>query len=122
MINKQIILGRVGKDAETKTIGNGQVTNFSIATSESYKDKEGNWQEKTEWHNITAYGKQAEYAGKIKKGDLIYLEGKKSTRQYESNGATKYHVETIINHFRKINAGTTAQPAVKDDDVNDLPF
>ena len=72
-VNKVILLGNVGKDPEIKVLPSGQpVANFSIATSERYKDQQGNWQDRTEWHNLTAYGKLAEIVRDyVKKGNKL---------------------------------------------------
>ena len=101
MINKQILLGRVGKDPDIKNFDNGgKIALFTLATSESYKNKDGERVENTEWHNISASNKLADIVEKyVRKGDLLYIEGKKRTRSYEANGETKYIAETILNGF-----------------------
>jgi single-strand DNA-binding protein len=72
-VNKVILLGNVGKDPEIKVLPSGQpVANFSIATSERYKDQQGNWQDRTEWHNLTAYGKLAEIVRDKESGKKVY--------------------------------------------------
>ena len=84
MKNHISLIGRVGKDPETKQLTNGVVSNFSLATSEKYKDKQGQKQEQTEWHNITAWGKTAETVDKyVKKGDMIGVEGKMTYQKWE---------------------------------------
>ena len=84
MINQVILVGRLGKAPETRYLSNNEpVCNFSIATSEKWKDKDGKQQEKTEWHNIVVYRKLAEICQQyLKKGDLVYLHGKISSRKY----------------------------------------
>lgn len=84
-MNKVQLIGRLGKDPEMKTFENGnQVVNFSLATSEKWKDKDGNTQEKTEWHRCSMFGKRAEVISKyVSSGDLFYVEGKISTRIYD---------------------------------------
>jgi len=95
-INKVILIGRIGQNPEIKKFDNNQVANFSLATSEKYKDKDGNNQEKTEWHNVSIWGKLSVIVDKYcKKGDLIYLEGKLQTRSYEKDGQKKYMTEVI---------------------------
>ena len=97
-LNKQILLGHLGRDPEIKFTQSGKaVTNFSLATSNKWKDKAGNWQEEVEWHNIVAWGKLAEIAGEYyKKGYLVYVEGSKKTRTYDDkDGGKKYVVETV---------------------------
>lgn len=92
MINKAILVGRVGKDPETRHLESGkQVTNFTLATSEKYKDKE-----ETTWHNIVIWGKLSEVADQyVKKGDLLYIEGKTSNSSYESDGVKRYVTEIV---------------------------
>ncbi|MEM4364011.1 MAG: single-stranded DNA-binding protein [Candidatus Diapherotrites archaeon] len=84
-VNKVIIVGTVGRDPEVKTFENGEIVTFSLATNENYKDKNGNPVEKTEWHNIViGIPNICEIAKKyVKKGDVIYVEGKINSRQYE---------------------------------------
>lgn len=95
-INKVMLIGRLGKDPEVKTVGQTQVANFSMATSEKYT-KDGQAQEKTEWHNIQAWGKLAEITGKyLKKGSQAFIEGKLSTRSYDDKQGVKRYVTEII--------------------------
>ncbi|CAB4132053.1 Ssb Single-stranded DNA-binding protein [uncultured Caudovirales phage] len=97
-INKAIILGRVGKDPEIRYMTNGEaVASFSIATSEKWKDKSGETQEKTEWHSVTAFRKLAEVIGEYThKGDLLYMEGKITTEKYtDKQGVEKYTTKII---------------------------
>lgn len=96
-VNKVILLGRLGKDPEVKHLQSGQtVANFSIATSESYKDKNGEKKETTEWHNIVLWRGLAEVAEKyLHKGDLVYIEGKLTTRSWEKDGVTRYVTEVL---------------------------
>lgn len=92
-INKVILVGHLGKDPDVMTFDNGtKKASFSMATTESYRDKEGNWQDQTEWHNIVLWRFLAER--NIIKGDLIYLEGRLRSRSYEdANGVKKYITE-----------------------------
>ncbi len=98
-INKAIIVGRLGKDPETRYTGEGKaVTNFSIATSEEWKDKNtGEKKENTEWHRIVAWDRLAEICDQfLHKGSMVYVEGKIQTRQWQDNdGNTKYTTEII---------------------------
>lgn len=100
MINKAIILGRIGTEPEGKQFANGDyVCNFSLATSETYKDNQGERVENTEWHKVVLYRKVAEFAlNHLKKGDLVYLEGKIKTRSYEGKDGEKRYVTEIISH------------------------
>ena len=94
-INKVILIGNLGRDPEIHTFDNGvKKASFSLATSESYKNKEGNRVDQTEWHNIVLWRGLAEIAEKyLNKGGQIYLEGKIRTRSYETDGIKKYVTE-----------------------------
>lgn len=98
-VNKVIILGNIGSDLNFKDIQSGSVVNFSVATSENWLDKQGNRQEKTEWHKIVAFGKLAEILNQYaSKGDKIYIEGKLQTRAWQdSQGVKKYTTEILAN-------------------------
>jgi single-strand DNA-binding protein len=91
-VNKVILVGNLGKDPEIKTFENGRkVAKFPLATSETYTDRNGQRQEKTEWHNIVFWGNIADVIEKyLKKGSQIYMEGKLATRSYEQDGVKKY--------------------------------
>ena len=90
-INKAILIGRLGKDPEVKYTSSGQaVANFSIATDETYKDRNGEQQRRTEWHNIVAWRRLAEICGEyLVKGKLVYIEGPLRTRQWEDREGNK---------------------------------
>jgi single-strand DNA-binding protein len=97
-VNKAILVGNLGRDPEVRSIPSGQVANFTLATSESYKNRDGQQQERTEWHNIVVYGKQAELCGQyLKKGRQVYVEGRLQTRQYEAKDGTgtRYRTEIV---------------------------
>lgn len=104
MINKAIIVGNLGKDPEVSYTQSGTaVAKFSVATSEKWKDKNsGEMKEKTEWINITAFGRMAEICGEyLTKGRQVYLEGRIQTSSYEKDGSTRYSTEIII-HVMKM--------------------
>ncbi len=97
-LNKVMLIGNLGKDPEIRYAASGTaVAKFSIATSERSKDKvSGDWVEKTEWHNIVLFNKQAELAGEyLSKGKTVYIEGKLQTQKYEKDGVTRYSTEII---------------------------
>jgi len=97
-INKVILVGNLGKDPEIRTLENGsKVAQFSMATTESYKDKAGNWQDQTEWHNIVVWRYLADKAeNSLKKGSKVYLEGKIRTRSWtDKDNNTRYTTEII---------------------------
>lgn len=108
-INKVILLGRLGKDPTQNQISEGTfVTKFSIATSEKYK-KEGQEVEKTEWHNISCFGKLAEVTAKyLTKGKQIYVEGKIRTDKYEKDGVTKYATYIVADKVEFLGTGVNA--------------
>lgn len=101
MVNKVILIGRTGKDAEVKNFDNGgAVCTFTMVTSEKYTDKNGEKKEVTEWHNISISGKLATIAGgMVKKGDLVYIEGKKKTRSWDDNAGVKHQLCEIVIGF-----------------------
>lgn len=100
-VNKVILLGNLGKDPEVKYTPSGlPVAKFSLATGERYKDKDGQWQERTEWHNIVAWQRLAEIVGEyVKKGSKLYIEGRIQTRSWDDKqtGEKKYRTEIVAN-------------------------
>jgi single-strand DNA-binding protein len=101
-VNKVILIGRLGKDPETRYMTSGEaVTNVTLATSENWKDKSGEKQEKTEWHNLVFYRRLAEIAGEyLKKGSMIYVEGKLQTRKWQTKeGQDRYTTEIVVNEM-----------------------
>lgn len=97
-VNKVILVGNLGKDPELRYTPSGvAVANFSLATTERYKDRDGNRQEKTEWHNIVIWRQLAETAGKyLSKGKQVYLEGKIQTRSYDDRDGNKRYITEIV--------------------------
>ncbi len=117
MVNKVILIGNLGKDPEVRHLdGGSSVGRFSVATNESYKDKSGEWQNLTEWHNVVVWRQLAERAERsLKKGNMVYVEGKLSTRKWtDKEGNDKYTTEVVANTFRLLekreSTGTTAYP------------
>jgi len=106
MLNKCQLIGRLGKDPEVRNLNTGSsVANFSIATSEKWKDKKsGETKEKVEWHNLVLWSPLAEVAGKyLHKGDLVYIEGKITQRSWDSQGVMKYITEIVVNNLVMLN-------------------
>ncbi len=97
-INKVILVGNLGKDPEVKQTGTGKaMATFTLATSDRFKDKQGVQQERTEWHNIVAWGPLAEICGKyLHKGKQVYIEGKIQNRSYDGNDGNKRYVSEIV--------------------------
>ena len=141
-VNKVILVGRLGKDPEVRNLENGaMVANFSVATSESYKDKTtGEKKEITEWHNIALWRGLAEVAQKyLHKGDMVYIEGKLRTRSWEKEGVTRYTTEIVADNMTMLSpkgsgsgSGSGYSPvetadsyrahAPADNSTDDLPF
>lgn len=142
-VNKVILVGRLGKDPEVRNFDNGSiVANFTVATSESYKDKTtGEKKEITEWHNIVLWRGLAEVAQKyLHKGDMVYIEGKLRTRSWEKEGVTRYTTEVLGDNMTMLStkggggsntgyspAETTSADSYRahapvDNSTDDLPF
>ena len=144
-LNKAILIGRLGRDPEVRQMPNGDaVCNFSIATSETWKDQHGQKQERTEWHNITLYRRIAEVAGQyLKKGSLVYIEGRIQSRKYTGKDGIERTAYEIIGSEMKMLGGKAegssentntaeppdpprrqapAAPAAVDDIDDDVPF
>jgi len=106
MVNKVILIGNLGRDPEVRSTPSGQtVANFTLATSRRWRDRDGNRQEKTEWHNIVVWGKQAEIAGQyLTKGKQVYIEGRLETRSWEdkTHGDKRYRTEVICDNFQML--------------------
>ena len=102
-VNKVILLGNVGKDPEIRsTAGGTMVANFTLATTDRQKDAQGNWQDRTEWHNLVAFQRTAEIVRDyVKKGHKLYIEGKIQTRSWDDkeSGAKKYRTEILVNEL-----------------------
>lgn len=130
MFNKAFIIGRLGQDPETRYTQDGTaVTNLNVATSEVFKDSEGQRKEKTEWHRVVAWGKQAENCGQyLAKGRLVQVEGKLQTRKFEDKeGVTRYVTEIKAGNviFLPSNNGNGSAPDAGgggDDTDDDIPF
>jgi single-strand DNA-binding protein len=109
MVNKVILIGNLGRDPEVRSTPSGQaVASFTLATNRRWRDKNGQKQEETEWHNIVVWGKQAEIAGQyLTKGKQIYLEGRLQTRSWEdrNSGEKKYRTEIVCDNFQMLSRG-----------------
>lgn len=143
-VNKVILVGRLGKEPEVRNLENGAVVaNFTMATSESYKDKTtGEKKELTEWHNIVLWRGLAEISQKyLHKGDLVYIEGKLKTRSWEKEGVTRYTTEIVADNMTMLGSKggggnsssdysprSTERPtepsynSAADNNTDDLPF
>lgn len=132
-VNKAILIGRLGKDVDLQyTPGGKAVAKFSIATSETWKDAQGEKQEKTTWHNIVAWGKLAEICAQyLAKGMQVYIEGRIDNRSYEKDGQTRYISEIIMSTMQmlgqKPNSSDSGQNKAQDEhgappEFDDIPF
>jgi len=103
-VNKVIIIGNLGRDPETRYMPDGgAITNISVATTDTWKDKSGEKQEKTEWHRVAFFGKLAEIAGEyLKKGSQVYVEGRLQTREWEKDGVKRYTTEIVANQMQML--------------------
>jgi len=140
MINKAILIGNLGRDPEVRYTADGRaVANFSIATSEKWKDKNtGEMVERTEWHNIVAWGKLGEICGEyLSKGRQVYIEGRLQTRSWEKDGVTRYTTEVIASEMKMLGARDSSGtyrppedntmhkepgPSIPDGQDDDIPF
>jgi len=151
-VNKVILIGNLGRDPETRYMPDGgAITNISVATTDKWKDKNGEPQEKTEWHRVAFFGKLAEIAGEyLKKGSQVYVEGRLQTRKWQDkDGHDKYTTEIVADRMQMLGSrqgmgggereaagerpsgGGAAKPAAKpaaksggkfDDFEDDIPF
>lgn len=114
-INKVILVGNLGNDPETRYLPDGHaVTNITVATSESWKDKNtGQQSEKTEWHRVVFFRRLAEIAGEyLKKGSKVYIEGKLQTRTYDKDGQKHYATEIVANEMQMLDSrGDNSAPS-----------
>lgn len=122
MLNKVFLIGRMTAKPEAKKVGDNTVTNFSIATNKSWKDKQGVKQEKVEFHNCVSWGKLAEIIHTYgEKGKLVHVEGEIETRNYEKDGVKHYRTEIRVNEYKMLGSkqgGVT--PAEADQIKNDF--
>ena len=120
-LNRVTLIGNVGKDPEIKTFASGnKVASITLATSERYKDRNGEQKEDTEWHSVQAFGKLADVVERyVRKGSLLYLDGKIRTRSYEADGRTIYRTEIVADHIQMLDRPQGNRPALGPDE--DLP-
>jgi len=133
-VNKVILIGNLGRDPELRFTKEGQgVTNFSVATNERWRDKEGNNQERTEWHRIVVWGKQAENCAQyLQKGRSVYIEGRLQTRDWEDREGSKRQTTEIVAQTVQFLGGrgeaprtsepTEAPSPTRSADGDDIPF
>jgi single-strand DNA-binding protein len=111
-----ILIGNLGQDPEIRyTQSNTPVANLSVATTDSWKDKDGEWQEKTEWHRVVVFGYLAEKAEKLRKGQQVYVLGKNETRKWEKDGQYHYTTEVKAKSLYALGRKGEGRPAGVDD-------
>jgi single-strand DNA-binding protein len=123
-VNKVQLIGRIGQDPEVKQVSDTfKVAKVSLATSEKFKEKDGQQTEKTEWHNLVAFNKLADLFEKyVNKGDLLYVEGKLQTRSWEKDGKKFYATEILVNSIDFLQSKNTSQGTSNDpNDIANVP-
>ena len=123
-LNKVMLIGNLGKDPEVRYTASGQaVTSFSLATSEKFKGKNGEWEERTEWHNVTLWGKLAEIAGEyLAKGKTVYIEGRLQTRKWQDkSGNDRYTTEIVGDKMQMLGGKGDGGGARRGGDVTSEP-
>ena len=116
-VNKAILVGNLGRDPEVRySPDGGAITNISIATTDTWKDKSGEKQERTEWHRIVFFGKLAEIAGEyLKKGSQVYIEGRLQTRKWQDKeGQDRYTTEIVASDMKMLGSRTGSENLVRD--------
>lgn len=124
MLNKAQIIGRLGADPEVRYSQNGSaITTISVATSERWKDKDGNPQERTEWHRVKLFGRLAEIAGEyLKKGSQVYIEGSLRTEKYtDKNGVERYTTDIIAAEMKMLGGKKPSSEGTSEEE-EDIPF
>jgi single-strand DNA-binding protein len=123
-LNKTLLIGNVGKDPEIKVLdGGNKVGNITLATSFSFTDRNGQRKEETEWHTVITYGKLSDVVEKyIRKGSLLFVDGRLHTRTWEENGKTRYRTDIIANAIQMLNRVDQAGPQKENLFEDDLPL
>lgn len=136
-LNRIMLIGNLGRDAETRfTTTNVSVTTFTMATTNSYKGKDGNWTNETTWHNIVGYNLSDYFKENLKKGKKFYVEGRLNKRDYtDKDGIKRYSTEVVAERIIPLESagegskdsvpssvGESSEPDIKVDENNDLPF
>jgi single-strand DNA-binding protein len=130
MLNKAQLIGNLGRDPELRQAhaGDNAIANLAIATNERWKDKTGNPQERTEWHRVVLFGRTAQVAGEyLRKGALVYVEGRLQTRKWQDDNGTERHTTEIVAERMKMLGGKPGQQSAGQSSADggfddDLPF
>lgn len=124
MVNRVMLIGNLGKDPEVRSLESGaMVARLRVATSENYKDRSGEWQTNTEWHDVILWRALAERAqSQLKKGDLVYIDGKLTHRTWQdSEGKDRYTTEVVASYFRSIGNRRDDDYGSRNDEASDTP-
>lgn len=125
-VNKAIVVGNLGRDPEVRALPSGQsVASFSVATTARSKDRNGEPQERTEWHRVVAFGRLADNCQRLlSKGRQVYIEGRLSTRQYQAKDGTgiRYRTEIVAQQLRLLGSRTNGTVAPQAEASNEVPF
>ena len=123
-LNKVMLIGNVGKDPEIKVLEGGQkYANITLATSFTYTDRSGQKKEETEWHTVVTYGKLSDVVEKfIRKGSLLFIDGRLHTRSWDENGKTRYRTEVIANGIQMLNRVDAPVQPQQEEEIDDIPF
>jgi single-strand DNA-binding protein len=120
-VNKVILVGNLGKDPEVKHVTNGTpIARLTVATNERFKDKDGQWQDRAEWHNVVLWARLAEIAGEyLKKGNKVYIEGRLETRSWDKDGEKRYTTSIVASELvllggREPSEGTNEKPETRE--------
>lgn len=123
MVNKAVLIGRVGRDPELRHTQRGKaVANLSLATEESWRDDKGERQSRTEWHRLVVWGETADkfVSRYVRKGDLLYVEGRLQTSEYEKDGVKRRSTEIVVDTVRKLNWEKRSDDAPSDGEPRDI--
>lgn len=121
-MNKAILIGTVDTDPTTKSVGRSQLASFKLATHESWRGKDGQQQDRTDWHRIAAWGQLADVAGRLQRGQLVVVEGAIKTRSYDGKNGEKQYITEINASSITVAGGGSSEPADQHPSADDLPF
>ena len=123
-VNKVIIIGRLGKDPDMRYAPSGTaIASFTLATNHSTKDADGNWNQQTEWHSIKTFGRQAEFVGEyLKKGKLVYIDGRLQTSSWEDQNGQKHYATEVIGNLMIMLDSKGQDTSMAGPEFQDNPF
>lgn len=122
-MNKAILIGTVDTDPTVKSVGRSQLASFKLATHESWRGKDGQQQDRTDWHRIAAWGQLADVAGRLQRGQLVVVEGAIKTRSFDGkNGEKQYITEINASSITVASGGGSSEPADQHPSADELPF